>query len=147
MDVARHEGQRKERSMSKYRVPEGGLDAAEQGVADLWDAMPSAWNPSQAKRNIAQAASEAFIRWQSENGPALSLPNAKQIANYLWAPNETCVIAIVKEGLRRLYVAPEPEIPEEVKDLLVESLSSNWRGSEVNEAIIEAYNRGRKGRA
>lgn len=51
-----------------------------------------------------------------------------------------------EEWQRRMFVEEEPEIPEEIKDLLVADGIAKWQGYELNEAVIEAYRRGlRKG--
>lgn len=56
------------------------------------------------------------------------------------------LISAVIEWQRRMFLAPEPEVPEEVKDMLVEEHISRWRGEEVNEKVIEAFRRGQRSR-
>lgn len=51
-----------------------------------------------------------------------------------------------KSMLRRMiFFAPEPEVPEQVKDLLCADIESGFFKPEIlNERIIEAYRRGQK---
>jgi len=47
------------------------------------------------------------------------------------------------EWQRRMFLSPEPEIPEEVEDLLWGEYEEVGHGNEANAKIIEAYRRGR----
>jgi hypothetical protein len=46
---------------------------------------------------------------------------------------------------RRMFLSPEPEVPEAIKDLLVDD-GTGWTvaGANANEKIIEAFRRGRR---
>jgi hypothetical protein len=123
-------------SEKKYVVPDGGTQAARAAVADErhW---PLIW-----------PILDAFIRWQSENP---IVPTDKQ-ANELWKiaieqdpdKNETTHAAknLVMEFQRRMYLAPEPELPEEIDDLLLGV--RGCRVSEIDDRIKEAFRRGQK---
>lgn len=46
------------------------------------------------------------------------------------------------ESIRRMYLAPEPEVPKEVKDLLVSGFDVS--SGETDSRILEAYRRGKE---
>ena len=123
--------------MSKYLVPEEGLKEA---IAASDDYL----RDNQSRDVHAKVILEAFIAWQSENPP---VPTEKQ-----WSEVQFSVASrpidyqrdFAVEWIRRMYLAPEPEVPEELKDLL-------WgfdadRREEHQEDVIEAYRRGRAGK-
>jgi len=131
--------------MAEYVVPEGGLKAAikaADSVADDDDFLK---------------ALEAFIRWQSEEAP---VPTPEQCAEMLQSfaldgeartggpVNRAQARCIAKTWIRRMYLAPEPEVPEAIKDLLVSQIAPlvfrSESGLGYNEAVTEAYRRGLK---
>jgi len=114
----------------KIVVPEGMLDYANEHV----EAAQCA-----SDEELLIPFLEAALRWLSEN-PVV--PNQKQAEELLMiaadaAPLTSVTIAV--EWQRRMFdAAPEPEIPEEVKDLLKQV------ESDQAEFVIEAFNRGRR---
>ena len=95
-----------------------------------------------------------FCEWLSKN-PILptdeqlystigSLPVA--MCDIVWTDRDRAMIA---EWQRRCFLAPEPEVPEEIKDLLWKNLKVN--GIELdsmveplNKTILEAFRRGQR---
>jgi len=130
--------------VSKYTVPEEGLKATVEAMK----------NPSGTKflstEQCASLGLEAFIRWQSEN---LIVPSHEQVIHLCEIFANRSVIsycdsvrAVAIEWLRIMYLAPEPEVPEEIKDLLLTEQSHKdvqpLKG-ELNSLIMEAYRRGK----
>jgi hypothetical protein len=116
--------------VSKYTVPEEGLKAASSlGRGDL----------------AIKERLEAFIRWQSENPKVFSdewivqLVKEAGCADLLGANQFVLGMhQILDLFQRRMYLAPEPEVPEvpeEIEDLLC--------GGNINTLITEAYRRGK----
>jgi hypothetical protein len=106
--------------MTKIRVPDGMMVAAH--VAHI--------HPT-----VLNEILEAALRWLSEHpivpstddiGSMQDLLNGYGIAD--WGP------ILCAEWQRRMLLAPEPEVPEEISDLI--------RGREDDDLIIEAYRRG-----
>jgi hypothetical protein len=101
-------------------------------------------------------ALEAALRWQSEN---LQVPTAEQ-ARELFSVVDHPVGAsgdgwnkvvsdIAVEWQRRMYLAPEPEVPDEIKDIgiLFDILEPSRMGASaesVKKYGIECYRRGQK---
>lgn len=128
--------------MKKIIVPEGMLRAAcRVGMTTATDAEPIL---------------EAALRWLSENrqdmSPAL-LKTIKGDVSYL-AINETNIYEIVNAAIKRMFLAPEPEVPEELENLIwgewqvkhgVPEHTAGWLPIESHNAqILEAYRRGQK---
>ena len=123
--------------MSKYVVPSGMVDAVREKLFGL----SLAWFPPSRIPEMLEAA----VEWLAKNP---SVPNEAQVECILsdkarsgnglkcWDLPE-----IIVEWQRRMFLALEPEVPEEIKDLL-------WGGdvtisSSVNKSLLEAYRRGR----
>jgi hypothetical protein len=53
------------------------------------------------------------------------------------------VRAVATEWIRRMYDAPEPEVPEPVKEILMKRGLIDWNSSECAIAV-EAYRRGQQ---
>jgi hypothetical protein len=125
--------------VSKYTVPEEGLKATVEAMK----------NPSGTKflstEQCASLGLEAFIRWQSENPKVFSdewivqLVKEAGCADLLGANQFVLGMhQILDLFQRRMYLAPEPEVPEvpeEIEDLLC--------GGNINTLITEAYRRGK----
>lgn len=112
----------------KIVVPEGMLRSA--------TAEGARWSD---RNNSVIHELEAALRWLSEN-PIVPTPQQ-------WKDIEESVPMFhiwdrVGEWQRRMFLSPEPEVPEEIKDL-VEGMSWN---STTPKAIIEAFRRGQKSR-
>ena len=102
--------------------------------------------------NFSEAATRAdlidALRWLSENPIK---PNDAQM-QALWDDSASCgpfgtaKFAVI-EWQRRMFLAPEPEVPEEIADmLLTRGCHKNVEGfkDELNLRILEAFNRGKK---
>lgn len=123
-------------SEQRYRVPDGMLKAAlSSGVFEGND--------------DAQVALEDALRWLMEQRPTRDQMDAI-IRRAGLAPSEASdVIAfsIIDEFQRRMFLALEPEVPEDIKDLLWHGSadSRNRNDAEAhNDRILEAYRRGRE---
>ena len=90
---------------------------------------------------------EAALRWLSENPVCLSgkvlddisseLPPHRFLKDYGW-------LQISNAIQRRMFLAPEPEVPEEIADLmLVEIEEGFFKPSALNQRLVEAYKRGK----
>ncbi len=134
-------------SDNKYAVPDGMLKAVE--------------NAEPVDRGKAIAILEAAIRWLAENGPVPTDEQNLQLFKS-WVDNRhknatddggvrmdyPRTIAI--EWMRIAFLAPEPEVPEAIKDLLCDRVRGG-RGVYTHEdacnyvdgRIIEAYRRGK----
>jgi len=134
------------------KIPEGMLNVALQkahetrsfGVVPIRDVL------------------EAALRWLSENPivptdeQAADLYNANLDIDY--SKKYDATHAVVVEWQRRMFLSPEPEIPEDVKDLGIcskleqSSQHWDWSGREgdlekvVEQIAIEAYRRGQRSR-
>lgn len=115
---------------TKYVVPEEGLKVAQREA--LGADFPTL--------DFMRLGIAAFIRWQSEN---LIVPSHEQVIHLCEIFANRSVIsycdsvrAVAIEWLRIMYLAPEPEVPKEIKDLLC--------GGNIKTLITEAYRRGKQ---
>ena len=84
----------------------------------------------------------AALRWQSENPQVpTSLEVCEMMAPMASIQTPSHFMYFAEQLARRMYLAPEPEVPEEIKDLLWPSSRS---ASDLDRAVIEAYRRGRR---
>lgn len=99
---------------NKIVIPEGMLAVATEGVKELWDQKQSAWNPSNNKEAIARAAVFAALEWLSENPIAPSRVQVESIIepSLRGLDPYDLIIESIREWQRRMFLAPEPEIPE-----------------------------------
>lgn len=94
---------------------------------------------------------QAAVKWLAENP---IIPTHKQIqdiadSNIYYTE---MVAKWIAEWQRRMFLAPDPEIPEDIKDMLIPIRNmdeahgriSGTTCAEYNHAIVDAYNRGRK---
>ena len=127
-------------SEKKIVVPEGMIRAVEDRCGDLC----KYGGKSQSVRFVSQTAVEAALRWLSENP---ILPTAEQLYSTIGKlPVAMCDIvwterdrALIAEWQRRMFLAPEPEVPEEIKDL--------WQAQPTPDAkrrTVEAFQRGQQ---
>jgi hypothetical protein len=129
-------------SDENYVVPEGMLAAV---IAYMgWDEP----NEDQCANRIGvevRRILEVAIRWQDSHLPNDRLVNP--IGQTAESYNQGYAKAIA--DLRRMYLAPEPEVPEEIKDLLLNEDAPEFsrptrRFFNIN--LLEAYRRGKAGR-
>ena len=124
----------------KYLVPAEGLKAAKQaGEEYLRDNQSS-------EVYLLYEVLEAFIRWQSENP---QVPTTEWLDEFNRVgeikPFKDFRGAMIAAWIGRMYLAePEPEVPKEIKDLLLPIAveSGFFKPEVVNERIIEAERRG-----
>ena len=117
-------------SEKKIAAPEGMLEAAATEARNLG----SGW----------VQILEAALRWLSEN-PIEPTP---QWIHEVWRQERnpqagTFALRVIREWQRRMFLAPESEVPEEIKDLAVSDLDMEWDGP-INKRILEAFRRGQK---
>ena len=120
--------------MKKIIVPDGMLKSAN----DAWIAC------EYEKLDAMRDALEAALLWLSEN-PIVptdeqivllkrECPTRIEFYRFRWA---------TAEWQRRMFLAPEPEVPEEVKDLLSDG-DILCKEGHFNHCILEAFRRGQK---
>lgn len=142
-------------SAGKIKIPDGMVKASVDKMMSRWEDQNDGYRNSsmgveaekQLQKNLPVAL-EAALRWLSENPIVPTLEQTEEcrhLHRYEFDPlKPLCVYQqVAVEWQRRMFLVPEPEIPEEIKDLLwgKESLLSG-----ENERVIEAYNRGLRGR-
>ena len=99
-------------SEKKIVVPEGMLEAALDGLGI---------EIIKARRQYVKDTLEAALHWLSENP---IVPTEKQIADlaktmpYEDSGNGNVLAVAVVEWQRRMYLAPEPEVPEETPEII-----------------------------
>lgn len=111
----------------KIVVPEGMLKAArEAGRLTSWDSY---------------SMLAAALLWLSEN-PIVPTGLVESDMYSEWKKGHDLLYPmwVLREWQRRMFLTPEPEVPEEIKDL-VEGMSWN---TTTPKAIIEAFRRGQK---
>jgi hypothetical protein len=128
----------------KYVVPEEGLKAAIDAAGQTVKGCP--W------QEIVSTALEAFIRWQSENPPVPTNGQIESMRDHIGSQTSWIaeVRAICREWVRRMYLAPEPTVPDfdHVKRFVLDFngiptgdemvLASNY------DKLLNAYRRGQK---
>lgn len=133
----------------KLAIPQAIRDAVHNALASY----PVAANTGHA----AEIACEAFARAMTENP---IVPTDEQMDSaYLEiygcrlseASDRGNVSKFVASIQRRMFDAPEPEMPEEIKDMLLDAGAPDsehcfFKPSVYNERIIEAYRRGKESR-
>jgi len=136
-----------DKSMSdkKIVVPEGMLQAA-MGISYVGDDLVD-----ELRKRI-----EAALRWWSKNPTAPTTDQAMEIGKKFSNQPSVCdyVMQVCAEWQRRCFLAPGPEVPEEIKDLLYEGKRvgcSNPQESsrfieESDRRVLEAYRRGKEGK-
>jgi hypothetical protein len=126
-------------------VPEGMLKAVQAIAEDHGGVSPY----SDRGKECYPAILEAALRHLSEHRQDMSPTLLRSIRNDVSfiGVNETDIYEIVNAALRRMFLAPEPETPEQIKDLLWEDVGC--RGVQLspaflNDQIREAFRRGQK---
>ncbi len=137
----------------KIVVPEGMLKAA-------WHAQLPADNPTyewdegdELSKKSYRRVFEAALRWLLENPIVPSETDVIILADVSLRAGDDRnkqVQDVAVEWQRRMFLAPEPEVPEEIKDLLATPIPTAnnpcavMEIKNVNEKIIEVYRRGKK---
>ena len=121
-------------SEKRYAVPEGMLKAA---IDARYTGKPI---PDLIHVDQVRVILEAAVRWQSENPRVPTFAQCRDMwAEASMQEDGTETSAVIAKWIRRMYLAPEPEVPEKIKDLLCGS-------ARCDAATVEAYRRGKAGR-
>ena len=138
--------------MAKYVVPEEGMKA----VAEATNGYD---------KQTTTVAIEAFIRWQSENPQVPTDEQCDELISLIGATGRSLVCypsridrgqarTMLTEWQRRMYLA-EPEVPEEIKDLLYfgepntrvgckDPIEASKFIDESDRRVLEAFRRGKE---
>jgi len=127
-------------SEKRYVVPEEALKAvhdAENSDRDYFD------------DGDAHPILLAFVRWLAKNPVVPTLPQLRSVessAGHEPLNSTRWLSDVLTEWQRRMFLAPEPAVPEAIKDLLepVDAPASTWLKGGCNESVMEAYRRGRE---
>lgn len=134
-------------SGKRFAIPEGMLEAAAE-KADVSGLLAI---------DRLEVILEAAVRWLAEN-PVVPTESQGRELDDAWLRNKTSPESTFShattfgavEWQRRMFLAPEPEVPEEVRDLIVDVTMKRLKGTELLNTevargyIIEAYRRGQK---
>jgi hypothetical protein len=145
---------RKMSEQKKIKVPDGMLTAAVDASMLRWEDANDGYRKSsmgveaeeQLRRNLP-AVLEAALLWQLENAP---VPTDEQIKTMFCDANPRIVRGWIVEWIRRMYDISEPEVPQEIADLMLpledmKDLQPNANIFETfNRTVLEAYRRGRE---
>lgn len=146
--------------MKKIVVPEGMREAADAAISDARKERSSrpgvpGGNAELRLGEVEEITIQAALRSLSEN-PVI--PTKKQMDSIRAGLDDygyDQFRLVVREWQRIMFLAPELEVPEEIKDLLFSSpggipvvLHDNCVSvqEQVNDRIIEAHSRGKKSR-
>lgn len=131
-------------SEKRYVVPEEMLRAA-------WNACKYTTNVAivDPRKVMLRKGIEAGLKWLADNPIAPPHSFGEELCNGRtegYDPSPTEFEGAVMEWQRRMFLAPDPESPEEIKDLLVSgSLNEAFFSHDIyNERILDAYRRGQK---
>lgn len=121
-------------SERKYVVPEGMLKAA-CAAQSARRIDPEGWI-------VVRESLEAAIRWLAENPMVPTKKQAEDVSSI--RPIELFQVGL-REWQRRMFLAPEPDVPDEIRDLYFGGLHE---GSEVTaiirDRVLEAWRRGKE---
>ncbi len=136
-------------SEKRYVVPDGMLKSAWHEVAvKMSERIAVGDNSGVAELHVARIAIEAAIRWLDERD--LTDDEVSLIVGGTeWSGYFTTIRTAIRAYFKHMFLAPEPEVPEAVKDLLCDRVRGG-RGVYTHEdacnyvdgRIIEAYRRG-----
>jgi len=119
----------------KIVVPEGMMRAAVESVVHCWGRIPRSTDYSSKQVTLAKSALEAALCWLSENPPEITTPMRDKAREHC----DGHAYPEFRYMFKVAFVAPEPEIPEEIEDLYKEFDSLKWK-----KTILEAYRRGKE---
>jgi hypothetical protein len=112
----------------RYVVPEGMLKAADEAIGKVRSEQHEQLTGRDGElwpNDLKRISIEAALLWLRDNTP-IGGPTGDYVG--VW--------------LDRMFLAPEPEIPEAIQDLQVNDLDMGWDGP-INKRILEAYRRGK----
>lgn len=136
--------------MSERKIipPDDMIEAVLDALCERWSYRRENW-PSVKSSNRSQVefSLAAALTWLADHPKA---PTQKDVQEF-WSPemNELRPFDQMSEACvrwqRRMFVAPELMIPEEIKDLLFPvPVIEKGRTMDANERIAEAFRRGQK---
>lgn len=139
----------------KIKIPDGMLDAASHAMNQYHES-----GHFQSMDWWAKIALEAALRWLSNNR---TMPDEKQVDDLLddslqyWHYGDhalrketvlsihTRLNALWDEFQRTMFLAPKPEVPEAIKDMIFTTDGQlTMTPKEHNDGILEAYRRGQQ---
>ncbi len=130
-------------SDKKIVVPEGMLEAA----GKVFDAERRRVMEDRLAWSVFRQMMEAALRWLSENPVVPTLPQMRAVetsAAHEATGSTAWLSDAIMEWQRRMFLAPEPEVPEAITDLFSVCTFGDELNAKVRKAIVEAYDRGQK---
>jgi hypothetical protein len=133
--------------MSKYVVPEGMLKAVDKAIGEMRLGQASRLAPRNGElwpNELKQVALEAAIGWLDGKLTEFDQPGAFDQYRNGYNAAIRCV--------RRMFLAPEPEVPEAIKDLMwsqpLYKCDTEFYEAipNANASVLEAYRRGKAGK-
>lgn len=129
----------------EHTVPYGMLVVATSGVAQLWNNKPSAWNPSQSKDEIAEAAVQAATVYLSKNPIE---PTQAQLADLLGHHMDghgeikfgrEALAGFLARWQKYMFLVPEDEFKKSCGDLI----EGQAIGGKYEKTLRDVFERGR----
>lgn len=114
----------------KYVVPEGMLKAAEKRLKTCYGLA-----------DFAQMILEIAIRWLAENPIVPTLEQVEKISSVVMKSDRRGTADYYVEFQRIMFLAPEPDPDEPIKDLLGKAMA--YTADCLSERVREAYRRGK----
>lgn len=137
-------------SEKKYVLPNG----MERAAWDAMDAHAKVHGPAVGcvlgSMCSLTAGLEAALRWLSENPITPTKQQLQEMYDSPGCPKEGTYVPVpyyLCEWQRRMYLAPEPEVPEAVEDLMHKNrkpYTVDCTPEAQDQRILEAYRRGQK---
>lgn len=131
-------------SEKKIVVPKAMRLAAAHALMQTWGYNPdhvSVDSAMSGNDHILDVSLQSALRWLSENPIVPSDDQVEEMCRFSdhLDGEFSAVRATMMAWPMRMFLAPEPAVPEEIKDLLVVFTA----GGVSHKAIVEAYRRGR----
>jgi hypothetical protein len=134
----------------KIQVPEGMLKA---GIEAWRMDLPLSTFPSVTAANTTQMILEAALRWLSRNPILPTVEQACVLRRFSLSVDQSynarettaaACMGVAVEWQLIMFLAPEPEVPEAIKDLLEnhDAVHYGFTSDTAKKAILEAYRRG-----
>ncbi len=127
-------------SEKKYVVPDGMLKAVQVALGEWWKTH-SSFNGDSSVDLVLEVATD----WVMVNFASIKRfdfnPHDGEEGMELAADGDY----LLYEDVCRMFLAPEPKVPEEVRSLLRMDIMGDW--VQIHAAILEAYRRGQQARS
>lgn len=147
--------------MENLRVPDSIKIAMQKAIMEFWRSNDEEIILPRDILPVIDSISRAFAISLSENP---IVPNEidvmeilqERVRSHHISGEEYCAIPpatvrfVIREWQRRMFLAPEPEVPEAIKDLLLDGadfIHGQRHADEANKQILEAYRRGQMDKA